>query len=371
MNKKISLFLFSVLLSLTLASSGYTMEKVAWFKSGSHSRFWPVVEKIMKAAARDLDIDLQIYEFKNDPIYFVSLVKEVLSDPETRPACILTHNYKKRGQKVFELAEKFNVPIFLFNAGFPKDSDVGVPRGKYTQWIGQMLPDDEYAGYILTKELIERAKQLDANKTGTIQIVALEGNRTSEASVKRVAGLKRALSEHPEVTLNQYFHSKWKIELAKEAFRTSRHRYPETTVFWAASENMAIGVIDAAKQQNLQAGTDYITGGFDLLPENKNYLESGEMAVSVGGHYFEGAWALVLIHDFIHGSDFKAFGTTAFTTKMTPQTKEDFAQLQDIFSALTSKSLEDYDFKQLSVHHNPDLKNYDFSLESFLQNSRK
>ncbi len=368
--KKLILCL-TLLILLGFTGNLFAREKVAWFNSGSTSKFWPIVEKIMVAAAKDLELDLQIYEYKNDPFYMVTLVKKVLADPNNRPDCILIHNFKKKGEEILKLGEEFEVPVFLFNAGFATDSSVGNPREKYPHWIGQILPDDEYAGYLLANKLIDAAKNMQKNLSAPIQMVSLEGNRTSDASNKRVAGLKRALSEHPEVINNQYFHSKWKSALAKEAFQTTLRRYPHTTVFWAASETMAIAVIEAAKEQGLIPGTDFITGGFDLLPENKKYIASGDMAVSVGGHYFEGAWALILIFDYLNGIDFNKEEGVSFSTKMNAQTKEDLAQFNDIFTALSASSLNSMDFRHLSKFYNPGLKTYNFDLDAFLQSTKQ
>lgn len=369
--KKINLLLIVLFFSLLSWMVNVTLaaEKVAWFKSGSNSRFWPVVERIMSAAATDLGMELQIYEFENDPFYMVTLVEKVLEDPATKPDCILIHNFKKRGSKVLQLAEDAGVPIFIFNAGFDRVSDVGQPREKFAYWIGQMLPDDEYAGYLLAQELILKAGKLEKNQSKPIEMVALEGNRTSEASNKRVAGLKRALGEHPGVVMNQYFHSKWKYDLAQEALRVTFRRYPNTSIIWSASESMAIGAIEAAPQQGLMPGKDFVTGGFDLLPENKKFLESGEMAVSVGGHYFEGAWALILIHDYLNGIDFGKDEGISFTTKMTSQTKKDLSTLNDIYASLSVSSLDGLNFNSLSKKGNPKRKKYDFDLESFLKTS--
>ncbi len=371
MKKNTIVICLFLLVFLGCSGSVLAKGKVAWFESGSTSKFWPIVEQIMVSAAEDLKLDLNIYTYNNDPFYMISLVKEVLADPSRRPDCILIHNYKKRGEKILELGEQFEVPVFLFNAGFENDLQVGKPREKYPHWIGQMLPDDEYGGYLLAKELILTAASLEKNKSAPLQIVALEGNRTSSASIKRVAGLKRALAEHPEVIVNQFFHSKWKIELAREAFLVTHRRYPQTTIFWTASETMSIGVIEAAKEQGLLPGKDIVTGGFDLLPENKKYIESGEMTASVGGHYFEAAWALVLIHDYLHGIDFGTQETTSFSTKMTSQTLKDFNKFNDIYRVLSTSLLDTLDFGRLSKHLNPEVKRYNFDLDVFLQTMKK
>ncbi len=346
-------------------------EKITWFKSGTDSRFWPIVEQVMVSAAADLDIELTIVSFKNDPFYMLARLKEIVEDPNTRPDCIITHNYKKKGKDFINLSGDFDVPVLIFNAGFSDEEDAGVPRGKFPNWIGQILPDDEQGGYQLAKDLIAMAKTLESNNSGTIEMVALEGNRASDASNKRVVGLKRALAEHPEVVNNQFFHVKWKMDRASEAYRAAMKRYPDTTIFWAASEDMAIGVIKAAKEDGFKPGRDIVTGGFDLLPVNRAYVESGEMSVSIGAHYFEAAWALILAHDYLKGIDFDvdSGGTFQFTSEMTTQSKKDFATYRDIYTTLSGSSLDKLDFKTLSKYYNPQRDQYDFSLLSFLKSA--
>lgn len=371
MKQRSLLVILCLLVLFGCAEKSFALDKVAWFKTGTDSRFWPVVEQIMVSAAKDLQLELGVYNCNNDPFYMERLVKKVLANPDTRPDCVLIHNFKNRGQKILKLAEQFNVPVFLFNAGFPADSEVGGPREKYPHWIGQMLPDDEYGGYLLAKKLIAEASRHQNKSDASLQMVTLEGNRTSSASIKRIAGLKRALLEHPEVTNNQFFHSKWKLQRAKEAFLATRHRYPETTIFWTASETMSIGVIEAAKEQGVLPGKDIFTGGFDLLPENKKYIETGEMSVSVGAHYFEAGWALVLIRDYLSGLDFGNQGTTSFTTKMLSQTQDDIVKSNDVYNVLSTSLLDELDFKSLSKHFNPTVKKYDFNLTTFLQSIEK
>lgn len=344
-------------------------EKVIWLNSGAQSRFWPIVEQIMVAAASDLDIELTVFDFKNDPVYMLTSLREILADPENRPDCILTHNYKKKGEDVLKLVTEFNVPIFIFNAGFSEQKHVGLPREKYPLWIGQMLPDDEDGGYTLAKALIEKGKELRADQDSLVEMVAIEGNRSSDASIRRVAGLERALKEHPEVVNNQFFHAKWKKNRAMDAYRTAIKRYPNTTVFWTASEDMAIGVIEAAKEQGATPGKDFITGGFDLLPVNREYLQFGDMAFSSGGHYFDGAWALILIQDYLNGIDFaeESDGTYTFYTKMITLKKKDFEAYNDIFAVLSGSQLNKLDFRSLSKYHNKQRSHYDFSITSLLE----
>ena len=366
--KKMQLLIITVLFLLTSVTHSFASHKVVWMRSGSKSGFWPVSEKVIRAAAFNLGIELEIVEFNNDPVLMVQLAEKSLSDIKTKPDCILFHNYKKRGEKLLKLAEKYGVYAFIFNAGFPKEANVGQPREKYSRWIGQMYPDDEYAGYILAKKLYEAAvKMKKIKKADQVHLVALEGNRSSEASNARVRGLKRALKENNKIINHQFFHSKWKENLAMEAFSTSITRYRKVDIFWAASDNMAIGITKAAAKENWRPGIDYVTGGIDLLPQNQDYLKSGKTAVSVGGHYVEGAWALILIYDFLNGYDFKDFGLMTFSTRMSACSAAEYSTTGDLRKRLSNERLKEINFKKFTRTHNPGLKEYSFNIDEIIK----
>jgi ABC-type sugar transport system substrate-binding protein len=342
--------------------------KIAWFWSNPDSGFWPVVERFVSAAAKDLGVDIEIFTYGDNPMMVVPTVEKVLSQASTRPDAIMFHNYKNTGKEILELCEKNKIPAFIFNAGFPPENNIGNPREKYKYWIGLMLPDDEYAGYILAKRLMEEARTINKRgKDGKIHVVALEGNRTSEASNARVRGFNRAISEDPDFVIEQFFHSKWWERLAFEAFELSIIRYPDVSMFWAASDSMAIGVIKAAKEHAWVPGKDFVTGGVDLLPDDLDYLKSGEMSVSVGGHYAEGAWATILLYDYLKGYDFADNESTVFSTRMGDFTTSDILESGDLGQKLSKAHIEKTDFRRFSRAYNPDLKSYNFDFKELFK----
>ena len=132
------------------------------------------------------------------------------------------------------------------------------------------------------------------------------------------------------------------------------------------SDNMAIGVIKAAKEKGWVPGKDFITGGIDLLPQNQHYLKNGLLDVSVGGHYADGAWALIAIYDYLKGYDFADFGQTQFKTKMAVHSSNTFAKLGDLRKKLSSDYLKKIDFRRFSRAYNPAIKQYQFDIERLL-----
>lgn len=367
---KKTILILSILIGqfLLLGNTSFASEpKIAWFRSNSETGFWPMVELFITAASKDLGVDLSIYTHGDNPMAIIPNVKKVLANPDTKPDAILIHNFKKRGKEILELSEQYKVPVFVFNAGFSESDDVGKPREKYKNWIGLMLPDDEYAGFILAKKLMMEARKMNKQgKDGKIHMVALEGNRVSEASNSRVKGLKRAV-KGTEFRVLQFFHSKWREPLAREAFELSLIRYPEVSVFWAASDSMAIGVIKAADKRGWVPGKNYVTGGVDLLPRNQEYLESGKLSVSVGGHYAEGAWAIIALYDYLKGYDFAKTDATVFSTKMGNHTSSEFAELGDLRQKLNKDNISKINFKRFSRAYNPDLKRYNFEFKALFK----
>ncbi len=274
------------------------------FSSGQTSGFWPMVEAFATAAAEDLGIQLDIRQF-DDPVSMMEMVHASLGDPNGRPDGIIFHNYKHMGRSVLEAAEKAGVPALMFNAGPTGQDDFGAPRERFKHFIGLLTPDDRKAGRDLAVSLLKVAEERGLRgRDGKFHIVALEGNRTSGPAIERRKGLEEVVAERGDVVIDQFFHSKWRREKAADAYVAARARYPDAAVFWAASDSMALGVLDAAAKAGDQPGADFVTGGIDLLPGTQTFVGDGRLAVSIGAHYSEGAWAVLLMYDYLSGCDF-------------------------------------------------------------------
>jgi hypothetical protein len=87
------------------------------------------------------------------------------------------------------------------------------------------------------------------------------------------------------------------------------------------------------------------------------------MSTSVGGHFLEGAWSLILVHDYHYGIDFVDDPGVRFMTSMHSITSD---TVQDYSDKLGNPEWNRIDFKQFSKKHNPVLEKYDFSLSGLL-----
>ena len=91
------------------------------------------------------------------------------------------------------------------------------------------------------------------------------------------------------------------------------------------------------------------------------------MAVTAGGHYVEGAWAVVLAHDYLKGQDFVDQGVI-FHTPLLLVTRDNAARVRSVLERIEANpnTLSQVDFSQFSKAANPNLTQYNFSLKSVL-----
>jgi ABC-type sugar transport system substrate-binding protein len=173
-----------ILVAFSLSSQAIAAPRIVWFSTlqedlSDKSGFWKNVHDLIVAAAQDLEVDLEIRYAEENFIKMKAQVDEVLSNPALRPDGIIFHNYKLLGEKILAKAEAMGVKSIIFNSGFGSEGSALVPRKKYSQWIGQILPDDRFAGMKLLYELTKAAAKI--KKKQPFYTIAMEGNRSSRA----------------------------------------------------------------------------------------------------------------------------------------------------------------------------------------------
>jgi ABC-type sugar transport system substrate-binding protein len=92
----------------------------------------------------------------------------------------------------------------------------------------------------------------------------------------------------------------WDAGLIQERFLPMLTRYPQTNIYWCASDTMALEILNQHKINALPPST---IGGFDWQADALKKIKAGELAASVGGHFLMVADALVKIVDHHKGMD--------------------------------------------------------------------
>lgn len=356
-------FLFAC---LTLPAAALT---VAFVNPGKKDEiYWLTASQAMQSAAASLGIRLEVFYAERDHLRQVDIVRALADRPaRERPDYVVIGNEKRMGGAQLKIAADAGIKVFFaYSTILPEDRpEFGAPREKYKGWIGSLLPRAEDAGYLTAKALIARGlREKRLAPDGKLHLVAIAGDRSTESSLLRNAGMERAVREEPAAVLDQVIYADWRQDIAEEKAQELFVRYPHAELVWAGNDLMAFGAMKALESKGGKPGKDKLFSGVNTSAQAMRDIIDGRMEALAGGHFMCGAWALVLIHDHANGKDFAGEGLEL---------------VQPMFSlfdpALARRFMERFqdgvpkmDFRAYSKVHNPKLKRYDFSFAQLLKN---
>lgn len=337
--------------------------------SDRNDDFWMAFQVFMEAAARDLNINLDVLYSNRDAMVMINNMQQIANRPQL-PDAVVFQSLKGNGIEAIKIMDNAGIPSFLVNAGVDY-AEAGLPRRRYDKWLGELIPDDEVAGYTLALLLVETArlsKLKDAN--GNVHILAFSGTISDVASEERVKGLERAIAELDNVILQQVVSANWREDIAAEKFYWLHQRYPETHVVWTAGDAMAVGVVKSAADMGILSSpdseryVDLLVGGVDWIMPAREMLQSGDLMLSMGGHFMDGAWSLVLLRDYFDGIDF-ASDTTQLRSQHSVLNSTNIDAYQEYMG--DSRQWDAIDFRAFSKSYSPGLEDYNFSLDAVLR----
>lgn len=328
-------------------------------------QFGQRVHSFAKASASDLGIDLNIVLPSKDlgRYEYLEFAKKVFAK-RPKPDFIIAIFYRMMSKNILELSKKNDIPIFIVNTNISVDeiNIIGNPREKYENFLGVFASNEQFAGYSLAKYLIKESKKQNPNKT--IKIIGISGPKEAVEAVERNKGLLKAVSEEDNVVLHQLVYGNWNKETAYHQTARLLKRYTNNIdIIWTASDEMSIG---AKKAIDESGDSDLIlTGGVDWSKEGILAVKDELIDVTVGGHFMNGGFALVLLYDYFNGIDFKKELGSQIKLNMSLLSKKNVNKYLNKF---TENDWNEIDFKKYSKHLNPKLKKYDFSIDTLFNN---
>ncbi len=335
--------------------------------------FWPKQEAFMQAACQGLNIQCIVY-YSDDNQFEMKRQIELATTGPNKVDAVIFHNYKQQGLSFIQIANNNNVASFLINTPLTEhDYQIaGKPREKYTYWLGEMIPDDEFAGFLTASKIIAATLNYDSyfpGKSGKkVHMIAINGTVSDGATIEREKGLRRALKANHNTILYQYFTTRdWSLDDATSKYIGALKRYPHVNAIWAGDDDIALAIIKKAKKLHLTAGKDYFIAGIGWSGKSIDAIKNGELIVDVGGHFLEAAWATILLYDYFHGIDFQNEGFQ-MRSPMFPIYKNNIDDITSLFYALKENRI---DFTSFSKFHHPELTHYQFQLNKILQQAMK
>ncbi len=327
--------------------------------------FWDSVVGFMHAVAEDLSIDLEVHIGKTGASGTYMMKKngmKLLKGPEF-PDYFVTGYWPGATNQLIKVANSNRVKFFVINTPIAEDDQaiVGKPREKYRHWIGHMSPNEIQAGYTLTETLVRAAS---AHTKSKVRIGGLGGNTDSAVSAMRVKGFKNYIEENSSTELLNIYSTDWSKPATLIATDKLLTNHPDTHAIWAAADSIALYASIASRNVGRDPGSDIFLAGIDWSDEGIQAVEAGILAGSIGGHFMEGGWALLLIHDYHHNIDFKEELGTSIQTTMQLIDKDNVQEYLAIFG---DRDWSRIDFKKFSKVYNKSLEQYDFSLDQLFR----
>nr|CRH05695.1 putative Histidine kinase with Peripla BP 1 family domain, Bacterial extracellular solute-binding proteins, family 3 domain, PAS 3 domain, PAS domain, Hise Kin Sens doamin, PAS 4 fold domain, HisKA domain, HATPase c domain, two Response reg domains and Hpt domain [Candidatus Magnetococcus massalia] len=256
--------------------------------------FWSRLVTFAQKAAQDMGARLTVHPFADHSAQMEAEARKLIDagvDGVIFPA------FQGSGKRLLTLFEKAKIPSILINANL-RDAKLW-PRRDFSHWIGSVLPDDIQAGRLLIRQLVRYAEQ---QGRAPHHILAITGSPKDGSSSDRELGLRQFAGSHPMVAQTQVVAGDWSPEKAKSLFLKAIKKNPAISIVWCADDQMARAVADAIEKLNLP--TPPLVGGVGWDIQSADYLRDGRQQVSVGGHFLDGAWAVVMLQDYLSGRDF-------------------------------------------------------------------
>ena len=174
-----------------------------------------------------------------------------------------------------------------------------------------------------------------------------------------------AVAANPDVVLDRRFNTNWQTPKGHDLTANyldwaARHAVRPAGI-WAANDAMAIGAIQASEEHKLQPGRDLCVVGLNWSPEGLALVRDGKLAMTDGGHFLAGGWAMVMIHDYLVRGDKVPAGAATF--EMEPV---DAGNVERFEAELGQRDWTRIDFKRFARTGSGNA--YDFSLHQVLDN---
>ena len=224
-------------------------------------------------------------------------------------------------------------------------------KRKLARDIISIYYDDKQAGALLAENLISSGK---SKGYASLFITGLSGDN-SEISVNREKGLFTNLNE--QIQLNQVVRTLWDPVKSQAIVPSILKRYPKTNVFWTASDEIALAVKHALSKGGYRK--EMLIGGIGWTPKAINAIKNNELTASVGGHFMQGAWAVIKAFD--HSQGYQAFSIQNSQPLLHQAiNKDNINQYQMLANNPNWKQI---DFTQFSLFLNKKITQYNFDLD--------
>lgn len=358
-------FLYRLLLVsglIAVAMSGYVQAgetRVTFINPGGTQSFWGDVSQTMTAAAADLNIDLEILNADRRPYYMEELLKVRLEQGDL-PEYVILVNELQEGARLIKMLEGHPIKVIFLLNGLTRTQLETLDETAKKPIIGSIIPNNEQAGYEMAVSLVSHSRALMPDKE-RLRLLALTGDDSTPAALDRQSGMERAIAEYGDVDLIAAVPVNWSGETAYDRTRAFLGR-TQIDMIWGANDDIALGASRAAVERGLEPGKNIALAGLNWSKPAMDAVRRGYLTMTHGGHFFAGAWVMVMLYDHHHN----AADTTATNDVVFEMSAITPANVDLFLERLGDKDWDKIAFSRFS-RVNTGLPLYDFSAEAILE----
>ncbi len=263
---------------------------------------WRMTARFMAAAAKAFGMQLEVLYAERDHLLMLRQAESVAqrSDP---PDYVVIVNEKLAALQMLRMLAPTPAKVLLIHNDLTPEQrrEIGNEREQMRNWIGTATTDEARAEYRLMEELY---RQLGGREP---QVIGITGDRSTPVSLERAKGIDDFIAQAGRGRSLQLAFGDWSDADGESKANVLLSRYPQANIIWAGNDSMALGAMRAVKAR----GAQVLVGGTGGWPDALSSLAEGGLAATMGSHFFIGAWAMVMLHDYHHGLDFAAHGGVA------------------------------------------------------------
>ena len=284
-------------------------QKVFFINPGrSDEAYWVAADKSMQMAATSLNMQLEVRFTERLHFKAIDIAHELAArSPDRRPDYVIYSNDYGVAPALLDIFGGTSIRSFMAYSGPTVEERrlTGAAREKYPNWIGALEPRAQDAGYLTARALIAKGRAMKAVAPDQkLHLIAIAGDRSTNSSILRNEGMRRAVREAQDVVLDQEVYADWSESKSQEQSAWLFDRYPQAKLIWSANDLIAFGAMRSFEKRG---GVPGKTGFFSAINTSNaalQALESGRLSALAGGHFITGAWAMVMIYDYAQSKDF-------------------------------------------------------------------
>ncbi len=315
----------------------------------------------MDAVAKSLDFKFDHFDLDAKNLNpGIEKVSQILKGPKSPDAIVLV-GLGESTKTLVDAAEQAHIAIFIQKALDAKDLEwLGAePRVKYKHWIASFHQDEHKKGYDSARALFNCAMKTFKGQA-KIHLVAISGDEWI-GTKQRLEGMKDALKDFPQIELKEVAPTNWTAQSGRSAAEKLLRDVPDVKLVWAASDELAINALDAARNAGHKPGDDIKFSGIDMSTPALEHVQKEEIEATSAMSMMGFAELMIYAYDYLEGIDFAPEVGTAITPHIYTATHRTAHEHLELY-----KRIDQLDFKRFSKSYNPGLRHYNMMISAFM-----